>query len=142
MAFLSWLMRQGCSLSQIAQGMVSLGDSGTLAQLYANLTSDAASNALRAFLTAVRNLPSGITNDDPFSGASQPAQMAHLAPWAVELAGKVFAAILADIAAGKQPHQIVASVRATLVAAPAVSSTGISARCYTKSRRLRPPSRL
>jgi hypothetical protein len=28
--------------------------------------------------------------------------MAHLAPWTVELAGKVFAAILADIAAGKQ----------------------------------------
>jgi hypothetical protein len=29
--------------------------------------------------------------------------MAHLAPWTVELAGKVFAAILADIAAGKPP---------------------------------------
>jgi hypothetical protein len=33
--------------------------------------------------------------------------MAHLPPWTVELAGKVFAAILADIVAGKQSHQIV-----------------------------------
>jgi hypothetical protein len=141
MAFLSWLMSQGYSLCQIAQEMVSLGDSGTLAQLYANLTSDAASHALPAFLAAVGNLP-GITNDDPFGGAVQPAQMAHLAPWTVELAGKVFAAILADIAAGKQPHQIVASVRAALVAAPGASSRPISAaRCSPKSRRLRPPSK-
>jgi hypothetical protein len=141
MAFLSWLMREGHSLSQIAQEMVSLGDSGTLAQLYANLTSDAASNALPAFLAAVRNLPNGVTNDDPFGGAAQPAQMAHLAPWTVELAGKVFAAILADIAAGKQPHQIVASVRAALAATPAARATS-AARCSIKSRRLRPPGRV
>jgi hypothetical protein len=70
---------------------------GTLAQLR--------SNALLAFLAAVRNLPQGITSDDPFSGAAQPAQMAHLAPWT---AGKVFAAILANIAAGMQRRQIVA----------------------------------
>src|SRR5215467_1692021 len=36
MAFLSWLLSQGHSLSQIAQAMVALGDSGTLSQLYAN----------------------------------------------------------------------------------------------------------
>jgi hypothetical protein len=142
MAFLSWLMSQGYSLSQIAQEMVSLGDSGTLAQLYANLTSDAASNALQAFLAAVQKLPGGVTNDDPFGGAAQPAQLAHLAPWTVELAGKVFAAILADIAAGKQAHQIVASVRAALVLAPTASSRGmLAAQCHTKSRRLRPPSK-
>jgi hypothetical protein len=140
MAFLSWLMSQSYSLSQIAQEMVSLGDSGTLAQLYANLTSDAASNALPTFLAAVGNLPNGVTNDDPFGGAAQPAQMAHLPPWTVELAGKVFAAILADIVAGKQAHQIVASVRAALAVAPA--TRGISAaRCSPKSRRLRPPGR-
>jgi hypothetical protein len=140
MAFLSWLMSQGYSLSQIAQEMVSLGDSGTLAQLYANLTSDAASNALPTFLAAVNNLPNGVTNDDPFGGAAQPAQMAHLPPWTVELAGKVFAAILADIVAGKQAHQMVASVRAALAVAPA--TRGISAaRCSPKSRRLRPPGR-
>jgi len=45
MAFLSWLMSQGYSLGQIAPAMVSLGTSGTLAQLYANLTGNAASNA-------------------------------------------------------------------------------------------------
>jgi len=131
-------MSQGYSLSQIAQEMVSLGDSGTLAQLYANLTSDAASNALPTFLAAVGNLPNGVTNDDPFGGAVQPAQMAHLPPWTVELAGKVFAAILADIVAGKQSHQIAASVRAALAVAPATRSTS-AARCSTKSRRLRPP---
>jgi hypothetical protein len=66
----------------------------------------------------------------------------------VELAGKVFATILADIAAGKQPHQIVAGVRAALISAPtaasitaasAKSSGVVGARCSTQSRRLLPP---
>jgi hypothetical protein len=68
MAFLSWLMRQGYSLGQIALGMVSLGDRGTLAQLYANLTKSPASNAWTAFQSAVNALPNGVTNDDPFGG--------------------------------------------------------------------------
>lgn len=118
MAFLSWLMSQGYSLSQIAQAMVSLGDAGTLADLYANLTGDTASNAYPNFLAAVQAL-NGITNDDPFNGAMQPGQLAHLAPWTVDLAGKIFAAILADLAAGKAAHQIVASVRAIMVGVPA-----------------------
>src|SRR5271157_2513210 len=54
MAFLSWLMSQGYSLATIAQAMVSLGDSGTLAQLYASLTSDSASNAWNMFNAAVQ----------------------------------------------------------------------------------------
>jgi hypothetical protein len=142
MAFLSWLMSQGHSLDQIAQEMVSLGDSGTLAQLYANLTSDSTSNALPAFLAAVQNLPNGVTSDDPFGGAAQPAQLAHLPPWTVALAGKVFAAILADIAAGKQEHQIVAGVRAALAMVPAARPTAASAdRCQIRSRRLRPPGK-
>jgi hypothetical protein len=142
MAFLSWLMSQGHGLDQIAQEMVSLGDSGTLAQLYANLSSDAASNAWPKFLSAVKNLPNGVTNDDPFGGAAQVAQLAHLAPWTVALAGKVFAAILADIAAGKEAHQIVASARAALATAPGIKSTAAAgARCSTKSRRLIPPNR-
>jgi hypothetical protein len=33
-----WLMSQGYGLDKIAPAMVALGDSGTLAQLYANLT--------------------------------------------------------------------------------------------------------
>jgi hypothetical protein len=70
MAFLSWLLSKGYGLDKIAQGMVSLGDSETLAQLYARLTSDVPANAWAAFQAAIRALPNGITNDDPF-GPSQ-----------------------------------------------------------------------
>ena len=147
MAFLSWLMSQGYGLDQIAQTMVSLGDTGTLAQLFANLTSEVAANALPAFLAAAEALANGVTNDDPFGGASQTAQLAHLAPWTVELSGKVFAAILAGVAAGKTEHQIVASVRAALVAAPTAKAAAATAKlagtsatcCSAKSRRLIPP---
>lgn len=66
MAFLSWLMSQGYALNQIAPAMVALGDSGTLAQLYANLTSQPASNAWSSFQAAVNALPNGVTSDDPF----------------------------------------------------------------------------
>src|ERR1700726_2142197 len=69
MAFLSWLMSQGHSLDKIAQGIVSLRDAGTLAQLYANLTSNAASSAFPTFITAVQALLGGVTTDDPFGGA-------------------------------------------------------------------------
>jgi hypothetical protein len=69
MAFLSWLMSQGYSLNQIAPAMVALGNNGTLAQLYANLTSDSASNAWQKFQSAVQTLPNGVSSDDPF-GAS------------------------------------------------------------------------
>ncbi len=66
MAFLSWLMSQSYSLAQIAQAMVPLGASGTLAQLYANLTSSPASSAWSNFQAAVKALPNGVTTDDPF----------------------------------------------------------------------------
>ena len=66
MAFLSWLLSQGYGLDKIAQGMATLGDSGTLAQLYSNLTSGAASSAWSAFQNAVKALPNGVPNDDPF----------------------------------------------------------------------------
>jgi hypothetical protein len=48
--------------------MVALGDAGTLAELYANLTSDDAENAWPNFQAAVKSLPNGITSDDPFHG--------------------------------------------------------------------------
>lgn len=67
MAFLSWLMSQGQSLSQIAQAMVQQGDSGTLAQVYATLTGDAASNAWQNLQNAVNGLAGGVTTDDPFN---------------------------------------------------------------------------
>jgi hypothetical protein len=136
MAFLSWLMSLGYSLSDIAQAMVALGDAGTLAQLYAGLASDAASNAWPNFQAAIQSVVP-ITNDDPFGAMAQPAQLAHLAPWTVEMAGKVFAAILADVAAGKSEHQIVASVRAALVTAPTRKPKVVPlAACSTRSHRL------
>lgn len=66
MAFLSWLISRGHPLKQIAPAMVALGNRGTLAQLYADLTSDSASNAWPAFRSAVEALPHGVTSDDPF----------------------------------------------------------------------------
>jgi hypothetical protein len=139
MAFLSWLMGQGHSLNAIAQAMVQLGDSGTLAQLYANLTSDSAANAWPNFQAAVNALPP-ITTDDPFGAVGQPAQLAHLPPWTVEVAGKVFASILADVIAGREPHQIVAGVRAAMVMAPRAGRPVAAAACSTRSRRLKQPA--
>ena len=76
MAFLSWLQSLGYPLSQIAPAMVTLGDAGTLAQLYSALSGKRATAALPAFLAAVKALP-GIDNDDPFKalgGASKSAR--------------------------------------------------------------------
>ena len=68
MAFISWLISEGYPLKQIAPEMVALGQNGTLAQLYGNLTSDSASNAWQKFRSAVQALPNGVTSDDPFGG--------------------------------------------------------------------------
>jgi hypothetical protein len=139
MAFLSWLISQGEQLSTIAPAMVSLGDAGTLAQLYANLTGDAASNAFPAFMDAVQNLPGGITTDDPFGETSQPAAIAHLDASTIELAGKVFSAILADIAAGRSAQHTVTNIHTMMTTAAKPRSAG--AQCSMKSRRLLPPGR-
>ena len=133
MAFISWLLSQGISLNQVAQGLVGLTAAGTFAQLYANLTSQPAGNAWPTFQAAAQSL-AGIANDDPFGGGAQPAQLAHIAPWSAELAGKVFAAILADVAKGKPAHHIVASVRAALVSSPA-------SRVHAASHRLTVPAK-
>ena len=111
MAFLSWLLSQGHRLNQIAPAMVALGDAGTLAQLYANLTSDAASNAWPNFQSAVRNLPKGVTSDDPFGGLTQ--------------------------AAAKQT----AGGQAIRAAAPAAAMAAVGGSCPIKSHRLMRPSR-
>lgn len=68
MAFISWLISKGFPLNQIAAELVALGNNGTLAQLYVNLTSDSGSNAWRNFQSAVQALPNGVTSDDPFGG--------------------------------------------------------------------------
>jgi hypothetical protein len=73
MAFLSWLMTQGHNLSEVAQAMVSLGDNGTLAELYARETGDAAGNAWTKFSSAVNALPGGVTSDDPFGALATAA---------------------------------------------------------------------
>ena len=65
MAFLSWLQKLGHPLGRIAPAMVSLGTRGVLAQLYSELTGEAASSAWPGFLAAVKALP-GVRSDAPF----------------------------------------------------------------------------
>ena len=141
MAFLSWLMSQGQPLAKIAPAMVAAGNAGTLAQLYANLTSDAASNAWPNFQNAFQGLPNGVNSDDPFGALGQLMQIAHVAPMTVALAGKIFAAILADVAAGKQPEQIVASVRAAMPPGVTPRTSQAAAICPPRSKRLLPPNK-
>lgn len=66
MAFISWLKSQGYGLGAIAQALVSIGQGGALANLYAVLTGDAAANAWAKFQAAIAALPGGVVNDDPF----------------------------------------------------------------------------
>lgn len=139
MAFLSRLISQGYSLGTIAPVMVSLGNSGTFAQLYAQLTGDDAANAFPTFQAALQALPNGVNDDDPFAGSAPPAHLAKMEPWMFELAGKVFGVILADIAAGKTPHQIAANVRVALISTPTARPAAMADNCGIKSRRLLPP---
>jgi hypothetical protein len=139
MAFLSWLLSQGHPLNTIAPAMVSLGDAGTLAQLYASLTGDAAANAWPNFVAAVQGLVAGVTSDDPFGGAPGAAQMAHLDVSTIELAAKILSSILADLAAGRPAQHTVASVRAMVNSSPAGKRFGAAAACSMKSHRLVPP---
>jgi hypothetical protein len=67
MAFLSWILSQGRSLAEIGQAMVALGDSGTLSELYQQLTGQPASAAWSSFTAAVNALPGGVTSDDPWN---------------------------------------------------------------------------
>jgi hypothetical protein len=113
MAFISWLMSQGHSLSQIAPAMVNLADAGTLAQLYANLTSDNAANAWPNFQNAIKSLPNGVTNDDPFNGLGQQSQTPQASP---------------QIAANRP------------TAPPAMRSSAIAI-CKPASKRLLPPDK-
>jgi hypothetical protein len=138
MAFLSWMISQGYGLEKIAPAMVNLGDSGTLADLYATLTGDNASNAWPNFQYAIQNLPSGINNDDPFGGLSNPPQMAHLAPRTAELVGRIFGTLVADVAAGRQPEALLENIRAAMLPA---SRPHVPAVCQPKSKRLLPPKK-
>lgn len=70
MAFLSWILSQGHSLAEVAQAMVALGDSGTLAQLYGQVTGSPTTAAWSQFTAAINALPGGVTSDDPFNALS------------------------------------------------------------------------
>ena len=136
MAFLSWMLSQGYSLSALAQQLVSLGDGGTLAQVYSSLTTNSASNAWPAFLAAVQALP-GVDSDDPFNGGPQHAHLAKLDLTKVALARKAFELVLAAVATGKTADQIGAEVRAFLTAKP---HANMAVGCTSKSHRLLPPN--
>jgi hypothetical protein len=141
MAFISWLMSQGYGLNVIAPSMVALGDAGTFAQLYAKLSGDDPGNAWPNFQTAIQNLPSGVTNDDPFAAGPQLGAIHRVEIWMPELAGKIFSDILAHIAKGHSEKEIVRSVGAILAAAPPRKSKGAYASCVSKSHRLMPAAK-
>jgi hypothetical protein len=69
MTFISWLINQGHTLSDIAQEMVKLGEGGLFCMLYGNLTGDDPGNAWSKFKNDVNNLVFGVFNDDPFGQA-------------------------------------------------------------------------
>ena len=138
MAFLSWMTSQGHGLEKIAPAMVNLGDSGTLAELYATLTGDSASNAWPRFQDALKNLPGGIKTDDPFGGLSKPPQMTHLAPRTAELVGRIFGSMVADIAAGRSPDEMMANLRTAMLPAGRPHAPAV---CQPKSKRLLPPKK-
>jgi hypothetical protein len=119
MAFFSWLISTGYALDKIAPAMVLLGDSGTLAQLYAKLTGDSASNAWSKFQTAIQALPNGVTSDDPFNAFTATA-----------------AGIPAAIPAQLAPGTIETQARKAARAAAAPTSA-----CQPKSHRLLPPKK-
>jgi hypothetical protein len=68
MAFISWLKSYGITLSQITRAIVQRGELGTFAQVYADLLGDVAANAWPAFQAAIKLLPNGVQNVDPFAG--------------------------------------------------------------------------
>jgi len=136
MAFLSWMISQGHGLEKIAPAMVNLGDSGTLAQLYAVVASDSAGNAWTNFQEAIHSLPNGVTGDDPFNGLAQPLEMAHLSPRTAELIGRIVASLARDVAAGHQPDEIIAHLQAAMLPHGRPASPAV---CRPKSKRLLPP---
>lgn len=140
MAFLSWVMSQAFGLDRIAQRMVALGDSGTLAQLYANLTGKAASEAWPRFRTAIDALPNGINGDDPF-GVFHPAEMMGMKPLDASRAGEVFAAILSAIQTSRSAEYIVAGVQALLSPEGGMPAPAAMA-CSVRSHRLLHPAKV
>jgi hypothetical protein len=76
MAFISWLIHEGLPLPRIAPRMVHFGDSGTLADLYADLTGQTKASAWPSFQAALNALPGGVTSDDPFDAFAEAMKQA------------------------------------------------------------------
>jgi hypothetical protein len=93
-----------------------LKDTGTFAALYARLTGDAVSNGLPKFSAAIRALPHGITNDDPFAGVTPTPPPPTPSTTAQQLALLVMNAALDDLAAGKSEPIMKADIEAILKA--------------------------
>ena len=117
MAFISWLVTLGYGLNKIAPEMVALGDSGTLAQLYANLSGDSASNAWSKFQNAIDGLPNGVSSDDPFGAFTASAVPASI------------------------PAQLAPPTIETQTMPTARNPAGAKALCTPKSKRLLPPNK-
>jgi hypothetical protein len=68
MAMISYLLHRGCTLSQIAISMVTMGDNGTFAQLYSVLMgpTNPSNTAWPTLSAAIKALPTPPTTDDPF----------------------------------------------------------------------------
>jgi hypothetical protein len=143
MAFISWLISLGYGLDKIAPAMVALGDGGTFAQIYAQLTGDSEANAWPKFQDAVQALPGGVTSDDPFgatSGSGGQAQAAQVTSSSIAVAAEILSAIVTDMNAGKPAAQIVADVNKLLSKAGQHGRHAAGpASCSTRSRRLRLP---
>jgi hypothetical protein len=67
-----------------------------------------------------------VTSDDPFGGAAQLVHLAHLAPDTLAVAGRIFSAIVAEVAAGKSHQQILASVQTAMALPPVKASRRIA----------------
>jgi len=62
----------------------------------------------------------------------------NVAPGSAELVGRVFASMVTDLVAGRQPDQIAANIRTVL--APAAQPSA-AAMCTPGSKRLLPPGK-
>lgn len=116
MAFLSWLQSQSITLGAIASSMVTLGDNGTLADLYNFLGLGPISDAWTWFSAAVNALSAGVNSDDPF-GVLSPCPTPVPAPppptpTSVQLADQIIEAVIAAVAAQDSVAQLKAAVQA------------------------------
>jgi hypothetical protein len=105
MAFISWLISMGHGLSTVAPQMVALGESGTLAKLYAGLSGKPAAEAWPNFQTAIKTIggAAAIKTDNPFAQKPEPMT-------AIVLAKKLIQTIVVDVADGKSARQLAADV--------------------------------